>query len=57
MLLKKMYKMLKIKNIEYEIPDITNLDTNAIVNAKINEVKNKNLVLLTWLPMFLLLLK
>ena len=49
--------MLKIKNIEYEIPDITNLDTNATVNAKINEVKNKNLVLLTWLPMFLLMLK
>ena len=52
-----MYKMLKIKNIEYEIPDITNLDTNATVNAKINEVKNKNLVLLTWLPMFILILK
>ena len=49
--------MLKIKNIEYEIPDITNLDTNATVNAKINEVKNKNLVLLTWLPMFILILK
>ena len=49
--------MLKIKNIEYEIPDITNLDTNATVNAKTNEVKNKNLVLLTWLPMFILILK
>ena len=57
MLLKKMYKMLKIKNIEDEIPDITNLDTNATVNAKINEVKNKNLVLLNWLPMLLLMLK
>ena len=52
-----MYKMLKIKNIEDEILDITNLDTNATVNAKINEVKNKNLVLLTWLPMLLLMLK
>ena len=52
-----MYKMLKIKNIEDEILDITNLDTNATVNAKINEVKNKNLVLLNWLPMLLLMLK
>ena len=52
-----MCKMLKIKNIEDEIPDITNLDTNATVNAKINEVKNKNLVLLNWLPMLLLMLK
>ena len=28
----------KIKNIEVKIPDITNLATNASVNAKINEV-------------------
>ena len=52
-----MYKMLKIKNIEFEIPDITNLDTNATVNAKINDVKKKNLVLLTWLLMLLLMPK
>ena len=31
----------KIKNIEDKIPDITNLATNAFVNAKINEVKGK----------------
>ena len=29
----------KIKNIEDKIPDITNLATNASLNAKINEVK------------------
>ena len=29
----------KIKNIE--IPDITNLATNTIINAEINEVKNE----------------
>ena len=31
----------KIRNIEDEIPDITNLATNTTLNAKINEVKNK----------------
>ena len=31
----------KIKNIEDKILDITNLSTNASLNAKINEVKNK----------------
>ena len=31
----------KIKNIEYKIPDITNLATNASLNAKINEVKGE----------------
>ena len=31
----------KIKNIEDKIPNITNLSTNASLNAKINEVKNK----------------
>ena len=30
----------KIKNIEDKIPDITNLITNASLNAKINEVTN-----------------
>ena len=29
----------KIKNIEDKIPDITNLDTNVFLKAKINEVK------------------
>ena len=29
----------KIKNIEDEIPDITNLATNTTLNAKINELK------------------
>ena len=31
----------KIKNIEDEIPDITNLATNTTLNAKINEVKSQ----------------
>ena len=31
----------KIKNIEDKIPDVTNLSTNASLNAKINEVKKK----------------
>ena len=31
----------KIKNIEDKIPDITNLATNASLNAKINEVKGE----------------
>ena len=39
MLLKKMYIMLRIRNIEDKIPDIPNLATNASLNAKINEVK------------------
>ena len=31
----------KIKNIEGETPDITNLATNTTLNTKINEVQNK----------------
>ena len=31
----------KIKNIEDEIPDITNLAANTTINAKMNEAKNK----------------
>ena len=31
----------KIKNVEDRIPDITNLVTNATLNAKMNEVKNE----------------
>ena len=38
MLLKKMHIMLKQKNIEDKIPDITNVDTNTTLNAKTNEV-------------------
>ena len=41
MLLKKMYIMLRQKNIEDKIPDITNLATNTTLNTKINEVKVK----------------
>ena len=37
----------KIKNIEDKIPDVTNLATNTTLNAKINEVKQKYLVLPT----------
>ena len=32
----------KIKNIEDKTPDITNLPSNTIFNAKINEVKKRN---------------
>ena len=46
MLLKKMYIMLRIRNIEDKIPDIPNLATNASLNAKINEVKGEILILL-----------
>ena len=41
MLLKKDVYNAKIKGIEDEIPNITNLATNTTLNAKINEVKNK----------------
>ena len=37
----------KIKNIEDKIPDIANLATNITLNARINDVKRKYLVLLT----------
>ena len=40
-LLKKMYVMLRQKNIEDKISDITNLITNASLNAKPNEFKGK----------------
>ena len=36
MLLKKMYIMLKIKDIEDKIPNNTNLATNTSLNAKNN---------------------
>ena len=36
-----------MKNIEDKIPDITNLATKTTLNAKINEVRGKYLVLLT----------
>ena len=41
MLLKKDVCNAQIKNIEDKILDITNLPTNATLNAKINEVKHK----------------
>ena len=43
MSLKKIYIyiILRSKNIEEKIPDITNLATNASLNAKINEVKGE----------------
>ena len=37
----------KIKDIEDKIPGITNLATNTTLNAKLNEVKKKILLLLT----------
>ena len=42
MLLKKVYNA-KIKKIEGEIPDITNLAANASLHAKTNEVKSEML--------------
>ena len=57
MLLKKIYNA-KIKNIEDKIPDITNLASEATLDAKMNEIKVKYLVLLTWLlELILILLK
>ena len=47
----------KIKDIEDKIPDIINLATNATLNATINEVKTKYLVLLTELQLQLLMIK
>ena len=38
---KKVLYNVKIKNIEYEIPHITNFATNTTPNAKINEVKKE----------------
>ena len=43
MFLKKLYTMLQsLIDIEDNIPSITNLATNTVLNAKINEVKGKN---------------
>ena len=42
-----MYIILRKKNIEDKIPDITNLATKTKLNAKRNEVKGENLVLLS----------
>ena len=42
-----MYIMLRYKNIEDKIPDITNLATNTALNAKTKRLKAKYLVLLT----------
>ena len=39
--LKNMCIMLRIKNIEDEIPDITNLAFNTTINPKVNEVKGE----------------
>ena len=39
MLLKKMYILYKVKNIDDKMSDITNLAINATLNSKINEVK------------------
>ena len=43
MLLKKDVYNAMINNIEEKIPDITILATNTILNAKINQDKNKKL--------------
>ena len=42
MLLRKMDIKLGSKDIEDKIPDITNLATNATLNAKINKVNKGN---------------
>ena len=41
MLLKRLNIMLRQKNIEDNIPDLTNLATKTILNTNINEVKNE----------------
>ena len=41
MLLEKMYIMLRSKNIENKIPDISNLDIKINLYYKINEVKGE----------------
>ena len=41
---------------KYWNTDITNLTNNTALNTKINEVKKKYLILLTWLLLLLLLL-
>ena len=41
MLLKKHVYNAKITNIEDNVPDITNLATNASLNAKVKEVKGE----------------
>ena len=46
-MLKKDISDANTKNIEDKVLEITNLSTNATLNAKINEVKTKYLVLLT----------
>ena len=46
MLLKNAYNP-KIKDIEDKILDITNVATDTTLNIKINQVKNKILILLT----------
>ena len=40
MLLKNMYIMLKVKNVEEKILEITNSAINTTLNAKINQLKN-----------------
>ena len=39
--LKKMYEMVREKNIEDKILDITNLASNTTLNAKINDTKSE----------------
>ena len=46
-LVKKDVYNAQIKNMEDKIPDITNVAFNTSLNAEINEVKTKYLVLLT----------
>ena len=36
----------KIKNIQHKIPSINNMATNTSINGKINEVKEKYLILI-----------
>ena len=54
MLFKKDVYNAKIKSIENEIPDVTNLAANTTINNKIHEVKNK-IPSITNLAMLLLL--
>ena len=46
-LVKKDVYNAKMKNIQYKIPDITNLATDTTINAKINEIKKEIPIIIT----------
>ena len=54
--LKKYVYNSKIKNIEHNLLDTTNLTTNTTFDARINKIKTKYIALITKLELLLLLL-